>query len=157
MSEKFTDVEFTQTEAGYYDLQLDDVGDFEKTNSFDTAILLSLFCERRASVTEVPESSRRRGWIGNIGQPVEYGSKLWLLEQARLTLSTVNAARDYLKQSLAWLVNLDYLKAVNVETSRNIETNALIAKVTLIRFDDKVETKNFVLWENTGSGLTRRA
>lgn len=153
--EKNTDIEFKQTSEGYYDLSLDESGDFSKTNSFDTSILLSIFCERRATVTEVPISFRRRGWIGNIDRPVEYGSKVWLLEQSRLTNSTVNIARDYLRQALQWLIDFGYLKEILVETDRDLTRNALLANITLVRFDDKVEHKNFVLWENTGRGLNK--
>lgn len=148
---KNTDVKLNN-DKGYHDISIGDDGDFEKTNSFDTAILLSIFCERRASVTEVAQSFRRRGWIGNIGRPVEYGSKLWLIYQARLINRTVNKARDYLEQSLEWLIDFGYIKAIQVNTIRDIENSSLLAEVKLIRFDDSVESRTYVLWDNTGRG-----
>ncbi len=135
----------------YYDLAIGEDGDFEKINSFDTAITLSIFCERRASVTEVPESFRRRGWIGSQNQPVEYGSKLWLLHQSRLINKTVNQARDYLNQCLSWLVTFGYLESIEVNVVRDFEINGIVAEVTLKRFHSEVEHRNYILWENTGA------
>ena len=101
----FQDVELLHTD--YYDLVIGDDGDFVKLDSFDTALQISLIgSDRRASATEEPIPQKRRGWIGNQYQPVEYGSKLWLLYQARLTNETVNRARTYCQQALQWLVDL---------------------------------------------------
>ena len=168
---KFQDVKLTRTEPDcFYDLTLDDDGDFQKVNSFETALLLSIFCERRASVTEVPDTFRRRGWIGNINRPVEYGSKLWLLEQARLTNATVNAARTYLEQALQWLIDFNYLDEIVVTATRNrediiqnfvadrclgvivqrdLETQAILAQIVLIIEGSEELRRNVVLWENT--------
>lgn len=146
---RYTDIQL-QNNGDYYDLAIGSDGDFVKTNSFDTALLLSIFCERRASETEVPEPSRRRGWIGNFNNPVEYGSKLWLLYQARLTNSTVNRARDYLQQCLQWLVDFGYLRSVVVTTERNDDLTGVIAQIRLERFNSEVEYLNYTLWENTG-------
>lgn len=145
---RFTDVEFSK-DSGYYDLSIDDDGDLSKTNSFCTAILLSIFCERRASATEVPEGGRRRGWIGSINQPVEYGSKLWLLYQARLTNRTVNAANDYLSQGLSWLTEFDYADEIIVNTSRDIEQSRLDADIQVIVNGSVLEKRNVTLWGNT--------
>ena len=148
---KFTDAKFTEVPGGYYDLTIGDDGDIEKVDSFDTAILLSLFgSDRRASPTEVPEAPRRRGWIGDIGKPVELGSKLWLTYQARLTVSTVNIVRDYTSQALAWFTELGYLKSVSVNCVRDIDRSEIVAEIELIRLDDSVESRNYVIWNNTG-------
>lgn len=150
---KYTDAKLTKTSSGYYDISVGSDGDMEKTDSFDTAILVSLFgSDRRATETEVPDAFRRRGWIGDQFQPVEMGSKLWLIYQARLTLSTLNIAKDYISQALQWLIDFGYLKAVVVDVSRDIQAGELTAKIQLIRLDDSVESRNYVLWTNTGKG-----
>jgi phage gp46-like protein len=147
---KYQDIAFNEN-GGYWDLSIDSVGDFTKTDSFDTAILLSAIgSNRRASETEVPIAQYREGWIGDINQPVEYGSKLWLLYQERLTLQTMNAARTYLDQATQWFVDFSYCMKVVTTISRDTTTNTLSAKVQLIRFQDIVTSRNFTLWENTG-------
>jgi len=156
---RYTDIEFGDgSELGYFDLELDDSGDFKKTDSFNTAILLSIFgSNRRATATEVPESYAREGWIGDFNRPVELGSKLWLLYQTRLTNNTVNRARDYLEQALAWLVDFGYLQQIIVTTRRDIDASAVVANIRMVRFDSSVESRNYTLWENTGGfGYTDR-
>ncbi len=147
---RYTDVALTKTSDGYHDITIGDDGDVVKTDSFDTALLLSIFCERRADASEVPEPQRRRGWIGNLFGAVEYGSKLWLLYQARLTVNNVNRARGYLEQALSWLVDFGYLRRVVVQTRRDLDTGSLIADIQLQRFDDKIDERSYTLWDNTG-------
>lgn len=146
---KNVDVKFTDN-GDYYDLTIGDGGDFEKVNSFDTAILLSLYCERRASESEVEIPEMRRGWIGNYYQPVELGSKMWLLYQARLTQSTLNRCRTYLQQAFSWITDYGYAKQVIATPSRDIEAGSMNADVFIRRNDDEIETLNYTLWENTG-------
>lgn len=146
---RYVDVAFQKT-GDYWDLTIGDDSDFEKVNSFDTAILLSLFCERRASESEVEPPEMRRGWIGNLYQPVELGSKMWLLYQARLTQSTINRCRTYLSQALSWLTDGGYAKQVVVAPSRNEDVTAMDVQINIFRNDDEIETLNYTLWENTG-------
>ena len=137
---------------GYYDLTIGSEGDIEKVNSFDTAILLSLFGSyRRASATEQSDPSRRRGWMGNQFQKVELGSKLWLLYQSRLTNQTVNRARDYLNQCLSWLVEFGYAKNVSTVVRRDVQNGKMVADVTILAPDGTTNQRSFVLWSNTGS------
>jgi len=168
---KFNDILLEiDEETCLYDLVIEQDGDFKKTNSFITALILSFFCERRASVSEIPEVYRRRGWIGNINRLVEYGSKLWLLEQQRLTNETVNKARTYIEQALEWLVEFDYLSQVTVTSSkdidvirenfvasdcigvnleRDLENQALIAQIVLTIGGSEELRRNIILWQNT--------
>jgi phage gp46-like protein len=147
----YTDVLFSKPD-GYYDLSIGSDGDFEKLDSFDTALQLSLFgSDRRASATEEATPQKRRGWVGNQFADVELGSKLWLLYQARLTNETVNRAKTYCQQALQWLIDYGYAKSLYVETSRDITRNTLTARIQITAFDGITETRYFLLWGNTGS------
>jgi len=144
------DVKFEKPN-GYYDLTIGSNGDFTKVNSFDTAILLSLFgSDRRASATEQSDPSKRRGWIGNQFQPVELGSKLWLLHQSRLTQETVNRARDYVVQCLSWLTELKYADNVDANVRRDVQSGKLTADVNILAPDGTTNQRSYVLWFNTG-------
>jgi phage gp46-like protein len=120
--------------------------------SFDTAILVSLFSDKRADPSEVLESQNRRGWWGNAfyqdTDDKEMGSKLWLLEQARLTQDTANRAQDYVRDALSWLVEGGYLKNILVETE--IIDKSLYCNITFIRDGSISESKSFLLWEQSG-------
>lgn len=81
---------------------------FAEDGGLETAVLLSLFTDRRAGDDdELPDGSRdRRGYWGDGISEVEgdrYGSRLWLLRRAKLTNETVNRAREYVLEALEWM------------------------------------------------------
>lgn len=134
-----------------FDIVIDQDGDLGNGDFLDTAILYSILGERRASESEVPISSNRRGWIGNEGKDYENGSKAWLFEQARRTQSNLNELAGALQDALEWMVEDGLLERV---TSRVfIEQGFTKAEITLYRFNSKVEHRYYTLWENTGEHL----
>lgn len=136
--------------TGLYDFAIGADGDIVTESFFDTAILYSLFGERRASTAQVPDPFRRRGWIGNIGSGYENGSLLWLYDQSRLTRGVMNAIEDEAKLALAWLVNDGF--AVRIEDAETSLANGrLMLRVTIRRSRDNVYTKLFDVWERTGA------
>lgn len=143
------DLKLTKTSAGYYDISFTD-GDFTLTDSFETAILMSLLCEVRADASEVPAPEHRRGWWGNEVATVpnyQIGSKLWLLEQARNNQNTLNLAVNYVKNSLQWLEDDGYIKKIEVNGLQSISD--ITVEIKLIRSQDRVDTLYFNLWDNT--------
>lgn len=137
----------------YYDLALGSDGDLKGTESFDTAILMTLFCEARASASEIKDASRRRGWWGNILSPTpgfELGGKDWLLEQSRKTQDTLNQGITYLQNAFGWFVQQGYANKVTV--TGNLTVNGMDRQVTLHIEKDQVNTPALQLWANTGLG-----
>lgn len=147
---KTTDAVLAPDVTGVYDLSLDSGGDILTEDFFDTAILMSLFCERRAIASEMPASHLRRGWIGNESTPgFEIGSKLWLFEQSRLTRATLNGINSVIKEGLRWMIDDGFALGV-VVTSMLSQNNSIAVEVTITRPNSKVEKRYFDLWENTG-------
>ncbi len=145
------DIALTRREDGIYDVSFAENGDFEATEGLDTALLLSLLEERRANNAEVSTPQNRRGWVGNeLGDIATYelGSKLWLLDQARLTTDTLNRAVDYARQALQWLLDNDIAQSVNV-TGEIVLSDGIRLFITLTRDNNKVESFFFNLWDNT--------
>jgi len=135
--------------GGVYDMQIGSDGDIMTDDFFDTSILVSLFAERRASPSEVPESHRRRGWIGNESTPeFEIGSKLWLFEQARITRTILNGVNKAALESLQWLIDDGYALDLSANTTLNNGSVALDVKIE--RHNSKVEHRFHSLWQNTG-------
>lgn len=133
--------------SGYYDFSLTDDGQIDVAEFFDTSLLYSIFGERRAAPEEVVEPQLRRGWIGN--DDYENGSKIWLLEQARLTRETLNRLRDEAEKALQWLVDDGF--AVSIDDAQvTLSGGRVLLDVTIRRSRDKVDRRNFVLWDNTG-------
>lgn len=83
------------------DLQLDD--------GLTTAILISLFSDRRALADDAlpGASGDRRGWWADAYPQLEgdrIGSRLWLLSREKELPETLRRAKAYAEEALAWLV-----------------------------------------------------
>jgi phage gp46-like protein len=133
---------------GFYDFQIDEDGDIRTDEFFDTAILYSLFGERRAAPDEVVDPERRRGWIGN-DSDFENGSKLWLLYQARLTRDTLNRVEDEASKALQWLVDDGYAVAIE-DVSATVNNGQVLLGLTIRRSRDRIVRRFYELWEATG-------
>ena len=145
------DINLKVTDNGYYDITFDSNGDFTKTAGFDTAIQLSLMCERRASSGEVKSPPNRRGWWGNEingFDNFEYGSKLWLLEQARATQNTLNNSITYTQNALQWFIDENKVDTIEV-TAAYDELLKLIINIDFVRNNDQTLSVAYNLWENT--------
>lgn len=77
--------------------------------TLETALYLSLFTDRRAEPEdELPSGAARfqraadpGGWWAD----ADYGSRLWLLARQTLTSETLERARSYALEALAWLID----------------------------------------------------
>ncbi len=137
--------------GGIYDLTIGFDGDIATEDSFDTALVVSLLSDRRANESEVPESHRRRGWIGNEVTPgFEIGSKVWLFEQARLNRTTMNGIADAARDALQWFIDDDLVVAVRNVQVALVGRDQVSLEVTIERTSSEVEKRFFTLWENTG-------
>ncbi len=135
---------------GYYDFEWSESGDLSTLETLDTAIQMSIFNEVRASESEITESHRRRGWIGN-GSSVdgfEQGSKQWLFEQERLTGSVLAELSVVVRNGLQWLIDDDIAVSIETGNARIINGSATI-EIILGRTGSEVEKKVFELWDNT--------
>lgn len=136
--------------ADVYDFSLDSEGDILTEDSLDTNLKMSLYCDRRASDTEVLHPERRRGWIGNEStEGFEIGSKLWLFKQERLTRSTINTMKTIVKDALQWLIDDELAKDLSVDIIIDSVTSVSV-KITITRFNGKIDNIYYPLWENTG-------
>ena len=144
-----TDVQLTFKDE-YFDISFTSDGQLELDSGFDTAILYSLYGEKRANEAEIPAANRRRGWIGNESLPYENGSKLWLFYQARLTRSVLNSIRNETKNALEWFVEDGLAEKIDEPV---VEVTSLGVEVTAtIRYtQSNIKTETFLLWSNTGN------
>lgn len=123
-------------------------GDLTSTNSLDTAVLMSLYTDARASNSEVPEIQRRRGWWGNIVSnypDYQIGSKLWLLYQARLNQNTLNLVKTYIYNCLSWMIDDGYITNIGIDTEATSNEGILVGIVLSIS-QNIVYNNSFQLW-----------
>jgi phage gp46-like protein len=146
----YVDLDLQKNDDGYYDISFNSSGDFSKTKGFNTAIKMSLFCEKRASESEVPLPEFRRGWYGNayLGfDNFELGSKLWLLFQARATQFALNKSVTYATDAFQWMTDNNYLDKVDV-TSEFVHDKLQI-NVDLLRSNNVISSFGYSIWDNT--------
>ncbi len=145
MTDEFVDVELN-TLNGYHDISFEN-GDFKKLKGFDTAIFISLFTDARAGVNQVPQPENRRGWIGNLNNPVELGSLIWLYYQAKLVTATVNGVTDQARKALQWMIDFSYATDITITATRT--RDSILADINIEHANSSVETVRLTLWENT--------
>ena len=144
-----TDVTINKSK-GYYDFEWTESGDISTDGTLDTAILMSIFEEFRATAGEIPESNFRRGWVGNESTPdFQQGSKAWLFEQERITGSVLAELGVVVRNSLQWLI--DEGLAVNVAVEQPALSNGKVCVyINLSRDGSKVDRRFYEIWNNTG-------
>ncbi|MGD9664378.1 MAG: phage GP46 family protein [Novosphingobium sp.] len=93
--------------------------DLQNDEGLQTAVLISLFTDRRASTNEeLPAGeTNRRGWWGDVEPPAsgdEIGSRLWLLYREKQLQSVVARAEEYAREALQWLIDDKVAQRVEV-------------------------------------------
>ena len=129
-------------------------GDLTRELGIETAVMMSLFTDGRASIDdELPDSNNpdKKGWWGDqvvVEEGDRIGSKLWLLSRGKTDQETMIKAEGYAKDALQWLVD-DEVSAKNeitVERLNRPDGSATLAlgieiyqkdgNVIAMKFDD---------------------
>lgn len=125
-------------------------------NDLHTAVLISLFTDRRAAPSDViPDgTSDRRGWWADIdtnGNLDEWGSRLWLLDRSKSpTQAVLNQAVGYCKEALQWLLDDGVAANIDVIAAWNAP-NYLAIQVTIFKVDGTRESLSYdALWNEVG-------
>ena len=99
--------------------------DLQGGNDIVTATLISLFTDGLANIDDViPDGTNDpRGWIGDSGQTVKIGSRLWiLLDRSKLTQQDAATAKTMAVKALQWMID------DGVVASFDITTEAILPK-----------------------------
>ena len=132
-----------------FDFSIAENGDVNQVDFFDTAILVSIYEEKRASGEEVALPEQRRGWIGNESAPdFERGSKIWLYEQSRLTRDVINNIIAAANESLEWLI-IDQ-SAISVQSDVNLKNGEVFLLIEIQRPESDTIRRELFLWNNSG-------
>lgn len=136
------DIKLVKTDDDFYDIDWDDDGDFLMTETFETTLFMSVFCERRAKNYEVVLPQYRRGWIGNLlyDDGTEDGSGVWLYEQRRLNQTTVNGVRDEVEKGILWFIEAGYSDQVDV-TAEPVDGKTEVSVVLKSNKSEVLNTK----------------
>ena len=147
------------------DLVLEHV-DLLKDNGLSTAILISLYTDRRANTSDrLPDSSSidKRGWWGDLLDPPvvddRIGSRLWLLEREQDIIRVLSLAKIYAEEALHWLVEDGIASSVKVTATegvpmedKTINAHRLAFQLEIIKATGEVLTYS-AEWEAQLSGI----
>lgn len=136
-----------------------EAGDLVAEGSLRTAVILSLFLDRRADDDDIlPNGSDdRRGWWADTVAPMtdygigggsvsgdRIGSRLWLLSREKQLAGVLERARHYAEEALTWLVEDGVATAVQV-TATNPRQGWLVLEVTVTLSDTSEYRETFPL------------
>ena len=147
-----TDILLEKNSLGYYDIDFDDDGDFVTTDGLDTAIIMSILCEKRADKSEITRPEFRRGdWSDELNDVTDYevGSKFWLLYVARADEEALNFGIDVINEGLQWMIDDKLIK--EVVTTGVISVRGITFTIKITQADDEIETFSFPAFEDTGA------
>lgn len=122
-----------------WDLDIEN-GDFAKTDSLDTAVYMSVFCEKRAE--QISEPSLRRGHFTNQFNKVagyQVGSLLWLYtDQAKQTTSNLSLIEGAVSNGLQWLIDDKIISQVKVKAeAKNGEVSIGVDLINKLQANNK--------------------
>ena len=113
------------------------------------AAIVSLFTWRRANADDVTDG-QKMGWWGDTTAEIandRIGSRLWLLAREKLLPATINRAREYAHESLAWMVDDGLASRVEVQAER-FGQNGIALITTIYRSDGRITSLRFDnVWE----------
>ncbi len=110
--------------------------DLDSGNDIVTAVIISLFTDGLANTDDkiTDGTNDPRGWVGDLGQDVSIGSRLWLLDRSKLTPALGPKVKDMAAAALQWLIDDGVVARFDIVTSV-VMPNQLRMKVTAYKQD----------------------
>ena len=96
------------------------VGDIVEDDGLETAVLISLFSDARATedmIEAIDRDGDLRGWWADLEGADQTGSRLWTIRRAKQLQSVLARAKGYAEESLQWLIDDRVADRVDVQTS----------------------------------------
>lgn len=128
----------------------------DATRDLETAVILSLFTDRRASDSDrLPGGGTdRRGWWGDAARADRpMGSRLWLLAREKTTPALRVRAEGYVREALDWMIEDGLADRIDVVSEYAPGTPArLDILVTIVRDGIEIYARRFdPFWQEIAS------
>jgi len=113
-------------------------GDLKLEHGLRTAALVSLFSDGLAEADdELPDGGTdRRGWWAAEALETDrgdrWGSRLWLLERAKLLDATLVRAEEHAREAFAWALRVGLAERVEASAAR-LDLGTMLVEVRLVR------------------------
>lgn len=131
-------------------------GDLERELGLETAVLMSVYTDARASDDDIlPDtlSEDRRGWWGDLTSEIDddfIGSKLWLLSRASTVEDNIALAQFYIEECLDWMIEDGVAQEIEVFVERQDRPDksaTLAFSIKIYQNDGNTyQTKYYDLW-----------
>jgi len=120
-------------------------GDLAKTDSLDTAVYMSVLCEKKADKNKVANPLLRRGHFSTLFYNYEVGSFLWFYAyQKNITTQTLELIKKTITEGLKWF--LDDKIMTKTEVLAKKKENGIEIDINL--FGKKDDSKYYNLFVN---------
>ena len=134
--------------------------DIRRDPGLETAILVSLFSDRQASVDDsIPDNSGdRRGWWADETQPDDdkIGSRLWLLDRSKTVAEVLPLAEQYAREALQWMIDDGLATEVGATATRH-DHETLLLSVRIVSPESEKQNTFFKYYFNWNAQLFWRA
>lgn len=136
--------------------------DLTMDSGLNTAVIVSLFTDRRADKNDILpdfDSKDRRGWWGDLTTDFpndKIGSRVWLLERSKTLPEVLEKVKVYCFEALQWMIDDGVVAKIEVEVERqgSVETPILAWLVRLFKNDGKELSLRFDRqWEAQFNGI----
>lgn len=133
---------------GMFDLKIEK-GDVVRDDGLETAVIISLFTDRRVTEEEKPYlANSKRGYWGDLFSEIDgdkMGSRLWTLEREKRTTEVLRRSEDYAREALQWMIEDGVVLSISANASYD-ENKFLIIDLE-IRKPLGNESRYQVLWD----------
>lgn len=127
-----------------------ELGDLKGDTGLETAVIISLFSDKRVTPSEVPPGlTSQRGWWGDLVPEIEgdqIGSKLWTFSRSKVTLETVAQMETEVKNALNWMLTDGVAESIDVVGSID-EFKRIILAISIKRPSDQQADKFGFAWD----------
>lgn len=128
--------------------------DVVQDQTFETAIKISLFTNKRADADDLlpDEVGDKQGWVGDeilnsfFEQDIKLGSKLWLLSRSKMNPQLLSDIEEYSKESLQWMIDFNIADRIESKASK-VDTEWVEMNIIIYRpGDDAISYKYLYNW-----------
>lgn len=145
------DIALIWTDDNQGDIEVDGA-DLQTDEGLQTAVLISLFTDRRAlDGEELPAGeTSRRGWWGDVANaPGDFtGSRLWLLNREKQMPEVIARANEYTREALQWLIDDKVAQRVDIEVDGSTFERLAIGVIVTRPNGDIAKFRFGSLWAN---------
>lgn len=125
------------TDLGFFDVGSDcpdikiEGGALKAELGLQTAVLISLYSDRRATLEELPPGeSDPAGWWADEFEAVaddQIGSLLWTLKRAKISNALAGRVRDIVAESLQWMIDDGVAQSVDVSAELQLPSTVVFS------------------------------